>query len=211
MKIMKTALLGATILAGAFGAAQAADIGGMKGSRADYDGYGAAWAGFYAGSHAGIAWVSAEASAGISNGQGGGVSVSARADGSDFIGGLQLGYNWLSSSSMLYGVEFDYSFINGDVGTVRGRVGQVMGDKMLYATAGIAFPSEGEAGLVLGGGVEWDLSRSYRNVTVGVEGLYYTFSEDYSYGPVQASVDVDAFVVRGRVNYHLGSDGAALK
>ncbi len=206
MNMFKTALLGATFLAGALSAAQA---GGLK-DGPDYDGYGAAWVGFYAGAHAGIAWASAEATARASYG-GQTVTASAEADSTDFIAGLQGGYNWLTPGNTLYGVEVDYSFINGDVGTIRGRIGQVMGDKMIYATAGIAFPDEADAGFVVGAGVEWDLNHRWQNVTAGVEGLYYTFSEEYSYGFARAEVDVDAFVLRGRVNYHFGRGGEVLK
>jgi outer membrane immunogenic protein len=159
----------------------------------DYNGS-SIWGGLYIGAHAGIGWSSYDATVG-------GHHYSD--DDTDFIGGLQVGYNWAMSEDMLYGVEADYTFINGDVGTIRGRIGKVIGDKMIYATAGIAFPDDGDAGFVGGLGVEWDLSHRWQNVTAGVEGLYYTTSDDYG--------DSDAFALRGRVNYHLDMASAPLK
>ncbi|MEJ2123595.1 MAG: hypothetical protein P8Y67_04395 [Alphaproteobacteria bacterium] len=171
-----------------------------------YDSYGSVWHGFYVGAHAGIFWASGEASATAP-----GVRETIEDDNTDFIAGLHGGYNWMSSNNMLYGIEADYSFVNGDVGTIRGRIGQVMGDMLVYATAGIAFPDDGDAGFVGGAGVEWDLGNRWHNVTAGVEGLYYTFHEEENYGYGRVEADVDAFVVRGRINYHIDTASAPLK
>lgn len=171
----------------------------------EYNG-GSIWQGLYVGAHAGVFWASGEASASAY-----GYRVSVEDDNTDFIAGLQGGYNWSLNNDMLYGIEADYSFVNGEVGTIRGRIGKVMGDKMIYATAGIAFPDDGDAGFVGGVGAEWDLDQSWHNVTAGVEGLYYTFHEEENYGYAKAEADVDAFVLRGRVNYHLDMTSAPLK
>ncbi len=77
------------------------------------------------------------------------------------IGGLQLGYNYVLPSRLLFGVEADVTFANAldsnaliaaipsagadvreqmdFVGTLRGRVGVVLDPWMLYATGGFAF------------------------------------------------------------------------
>jgi outer membrane immunogenic protein len=178
----------------------------------DLGGYGPAWAGFYVGAHAGLAFSSVEASA-----EAGPLRASIEEDDTDFIAGLQVGYNFLTSGGTLLGVEGDWSFLNGDVATLRGRLGQVIDNKLFYATAGVAFPDKeiDTTGFVIGAGVEVDLNHRWKNVTAGVEGLYYTASDDIScsVGPFDCSaeVDVSAFVLRGRINYHLGGDDSPLK
>lgn len=179
----------------------------------DLGGYSPAWAGFYVGAHAGLAFSSVEATAEL-----GPLRVSIEEDSTDFIAGLQAGYNYLTSTGTLFGVEGDWSFVNGDVATLRGRLGQVVDNKLFYATAGVAFPDEDEVdatGFVIGAGVEVDLNHSWKNVTAGVEGLYYTASEEEScdVGGMACTVEAEAsaFVLRGRINYHFGGDDKPLK
>jgi opacity protein-like surface antigen len=181
--------------------------------RVDVAGYGPAWAGFYVGAHAGLAFTSVEAS-----GHAGPLRASIDEDSTDFGGGLQVGYNFLMSNGLLLGVEGDSSFLNGDVATLRGRLGQVVDDKLFYATAGVAFFDDDivdSTGFVVGAGVEVDLDRYWKNVTAGVEGLYSTASDEVScnVGPVNcgADVDVSSFAIRGRVNYHFGGNDGQLK
>jgi opacity protein-like surface antigen len=59
---------------------------------------------------------------------------------------------------------------------------------------------DGQLGFVGGGGVDYRLAR---NVSVGVEGLYYTFSEPTS----RLGRDDDFFTVRTRLNFHLNGEG----
>jgi len=163
------------------------------------------WSGFYVGAHLGYASVDAEAKA-----SGFGTTVGVRVEDSDAVGGLQVGYNW-RAGQYVFGVEADIDVISDlNLGSIRGRIGFAPDNLLVYATAGLAF-ADGETdsttGFVIGGGVELDLNSHWRNMTVGVEALYYAFEEQN--GTVSAfgnvihySVDADAFVVRGRLNYH---------
>jgi outer membrane immunogenic protein len=178
--------------------------------RVDVAAYGPAWAGFYVGAHAGLAFRSVEISGPV-------VPFGGRIedDSTDLFGGVQVGYNFLMSSGLLLGVEGDWSFLNGDVATLRGRLGQVIDDKLFYATAGLAFADDDvvdATGLVVGAGVEVDLDRYWKNVTAGVEGLYYTASDEVSCGRAcNIEADVSSFAIRGRVNYHFGGNDGQLK
>lgn len=193
--------LSAVLAALLFIITQAEAGGGSK----DLDAYGPAWVGFYIGAHAGLAFTDTEFKKGRSSDED---------DDTDFIGGFQVGYNWLSDS-MVYGLEADWTFLNGDVGTIRGRVGQMMGNKLFYATAGVAFIDDSDidtTGFVIGGGVEFDLNHRWQNVTAGVEGLYYDFEDDSSSNSKKDfDVESNSFVLRARLNYHLGADLRPLK
>lgn len=77
-------------------------------------------------------------------------------------------------------------------------------------TAGIAwtdpdsdFVDDSSTAFVIGAGAEFDMARYWRNVTAGVEGLYYAFEEEEGdVGPFHYEADSSAFILRGRVNYH---------
>ncbi|HLH98351.1 MAG TPA: outer membrane protein [Xanthobacteraceae bacterium] len=109
------------------------------------------WTGWYIGAHAGAAWQNMSAA----NIYGG--SEQNHVDGSSFIGGGQLGYNWQHGSSV-FGIEADISGLsNGPswhaggtlaksvststnwLSTIRGRMGLAVADTMVYATGGVAF------------------------------------------------------------------------
>lgn len=162
----------------------------------DYYAYGPAWAGFYAGAHAGIAFSEVEFKfSGIRESD----------EDTDLIGGLQLGYNWIAGST-LYGLEADWTFLSSDVASFRGRLGKIIGDKLFYGTAGLAFIDESgvdTTGFVIGGGVDFDLTQRWNNVTAGVEGLYYDFEDDLCCG---GEVEASALSIRARVNYHFGKN-----
>jgi len=109
----------------------------------------ASWTGWYIGAHAGAAWQNMSA-----NGTYG--SSLSHVDGSTFIGGGQIGYNWQHGNSV-FGIEADISgFSNGPsitaggnsktlstktdwLSTIRPRVGLAVADTMVYATGGVAF------------------------------------------------------------------------
>jgi len=165
----------------------------------------AIWSGLYVGAHLGYAFVQGEAKV-----SGFGTSVGVKAEDSDAVGGLQVGYNW-QRGQYVFGVEADIDVISDlNLGTIRGRIGFAPDNLLIYATAGLAFAdggSDNTTGFVIGGGVEFNLSPQWRNVTAGIEALYYGFEEQKgtistSFGPVYYSADADAFVVRGRLNYH---------
>ena len=110
MRTLKTALLGATFLSCACGAASAADIYNKGGSLKDEPVYVAptTWAGFYAGIHAGASFgdeleVTSERE-----------SETADID-TSFIGGVQVGYNWQTSPNWVFGIEGSLSNLNDEL------------------------------------------------------------------------------------------------
>ncbi|HWL05717.1 MAG TPA: outer membrane protein [Xanthobacteraceae bacterium] len=111
------------------------------------------WTGFYVGGNLGYLWTNGSGNATV-----GGVAGPVRGDGSGFVGGGQLGFNYQMSSIVL-GAELDFqgSGASGTVsggtlpvvysgtskmpwfGTARGRVGYAFDNWMVYATGGVAF------------------------------------------------------------------------
>ena len=194
------ALLGATFLIGAAGAASAADLGrgggGYKDGPSDYQPV-LSWTGFYFGVNAGASFSDIENEDG---------------DDSDaaFVGGLHVGYNWQKHGPWVFGLEGDVSFADDIdyLATIRGRLGYAVGPTLVYATGGAAFlgveDNSGDddtiTGWVAGGGLEHKLRE---NVSIGVEGLYYSFDGD-DFG---SDDDADTFTVRARLTYHLGGGG----
>lgn len=105
-------------------------------------------------------------------------------------GGIQVGYN-IQRGSIVYGIEGGYSrfdasdsFVDGDgdlqrlsldhYATLRGRLGIVANDLLVYGTAGLAYGeidltvengtgalSLDDLGLAIGGGVEWALNDKF--------------------------------------------------
>jgi outer membrane immunogenic protein len=87
---------------------------------------------------------------------------------SGFIGGLQLGYNWQTSPNWLWGLEGDFQYADQHgiatcctplatvdarlrwFGTLRGRVGWVSNDLLLYLTGGLAYANVARAATQLG-------------------------------------------------------------
>ncbi|WP_315786656.1 MULTISPECIES: carbohydrate porin [unclassified Bradyrhizobium] len=114
------------------------------------------WTGLYVGVHAGYTRDHANATLADPTG-----AVSAGSPFSGLTGGVQAGYNWVTRSGLLLGLEGDFSFPNyltsnhtvamlgtpgsnvselwDYVATARGRVGYVRGDWLLYATGGLAW------------------------------------------------------------------------
>jgi outer membrane immunogenic protein len=118
----------------------------------------ATWTGWYIGAHAGANW---QQSSSINNYTTLSANLS-HTDGSGFIGGGQIGYNWQHGNSV-FGIEGDISWLGGGgsfsgnptfatpgkmeesvsnkvdwLSTVRGRMGLAVGDTMVYATGGVA-------------------------------------------------------------------------
>lgn len=111
----------------------------------------ASWTGWYLGVHAGAAWQNMNANNTY------GDSAVSHIDGSSFIGGGQIGFNWQHGNSV-FGLEGDISglstgpsyspSIRGSsktistktnwLSTIRGRMGLAVGDTMVYATGGLA-------------------------------------------------------------------------
>ena len=223
LNILKIALLGATFLVGAVGVASAADIYNKGGSLKDEPVYVAptVWAGFYAGIHAGASFDDE-----LDFSAPGLPDVTDEVDGS-FVGGIHVGYNWQASPNLVLGIEGSLSSLNDEdedglevsdyLATIRGRLGYATGGNLFYATAGVAFlgwaddvaeflEDDTTVGFVAGLGFERKLTS---NLSFGVEGLYYNFSDEFETdnmsGPVTADIDRDFWTIQARLNYHFTS------
>ena len=226
MNGLKLALVGASFLLSAAGAASAADVY-QRGSIKDTpDVYMPAitWTGFYVGVHAGGAF--------------GGeieVSVGDDSDSTDldnaFTGGAHIGFNWQASPHWVVGVEGSISALTLDVSdldfegdetewanyvaSVRGRAGVTFDQNLVYGTAGVAFlgysdevaevlDEDTAVGFVIGAGWERKITD---NLSFGLEGLYYNFETDIDFVEVgNVDFETDFFTVTARLNYHFTSD-----
>lgn len=209
MNKLKIALLGATFLISA-GAAQAADLGGHRGSLKDEPVYAPAfsWTGFYLGGHLGGSF-------------GDEIDYDVYPESFDidnaFLGGVHVGYNVQTSGNIVLGIEGDISASGADftnfLASIRGRLGIAANRTLFYATGGVAFldwdddayTDSTSTGWVAGLGVEHKLTQ---NLSIGAEGLYYSFSETDLDGD---DFDRNLWAVRGRLTYHFGGDRAPLK
>jgi outer membrane immunogenic protein len=217
LNTLKLALLGATLLVGAAGAASAADVY-QRGSIKDTgDVYmpPITWTGFYAGVHAGGAF-------------GGEATLT---DGDDelafdlesaFTGGAHIGFNWQASQHWVVGIEGSLSHLaleveelgeegSDYVASIRGRAGVAFDQNLVYGTAGVAFLGYSDlaadildedvgVGFVIGAGWERKITS---NLSFGVEGLYYNFNDDVR--DTDLEVETDFFTVTARLNYHLNA------
>ncbi|MGI9351740.1 MAG: outer membrane protein [Rhizobiaceae bacterium] len=163
------------------------------------------WNGLYFGAHVGVA-------GGVNDGaeeftSSSHVDLGATSD--DFLlGGGQIGWNFQNGDT-LFGIEGDISVLSWDgegfeaeaptnssssilfdgsyLATIRGRMGIVDDDVLLYATGGVAFlsgdlddvgdndsSSIDAVGAVVGAGLEWAYAD---NATVKIEGIYARFDE----------------------------------
>jgi outer membrane immunogenic protein len=147
-----------TIAALAGGTAQAADLGARpvyKAAPAVAPAF--TWTGFYVGGNIGFA----SARSSVDNDPSSAVpwlTGPINANGTNFIGGFQGGYNWQIQNFVL-GLEGDYSFGSGtrtgtgtslggtdtlsarlsSLGTIRGRLGIAFDRLLVYGTGGVAF------------------------------------------------------------------------
>lgn len=159
------------------------------------------------------------------------------------LGGT-LGYNW-QNGQWVFGVEGDYSWadISGQssvcgptpptiphpcgtkiesLGTVRARIGPVVGNALPYVTGGWAFgdvhgwdslfPASGSAmysGWTIGGGIEWRLDPRW---SAKIEYLYVDLGNRQLFNiipGVPETVSATANVIRVGLNYKFGDWGKA--
>lgn len=144
----------------------------------------------------------------------------------NFVGGLQLGYNW-QDGDIVWGVEADVSATGMEIGdwdyayaeldylaSVRGRVGMDIGDALIYATGGAGFisgisassttphnkSSLSEFTWVAGAGAELALDD---RVSLGAEALYYGETGTFSAGDDSGKID-GIWVGRVRLSVKIG-------
>ena len=188
-------------------AAQAADMN--YGSRAPYtvnqplNAY--SWAGPYLGGNLGYAWGSVDNNPTKPSG---------------FAGGVEAGYNW-QSGQWVFGIEGDiqaggatdtfapWKFSNPWFGTLRGRVGYVLGNVMFFGTGGLAFgelrattfglsESHSTVGWTAGVGAEMGFAPNW---SAKVEYLYVDLSNN-NFVITGASNGYRFGLIRAGVNYH---------
>lgn len=187
--------------------AQAADLGGGLPYAVANN-----WAGAYVGGTLGFIDATSTVSENIP--YWGNVSLSG--SGSQFGIGILAGYNW-QSGNQVYGIEADIALPTGYdyFGTLRGRYGIINGNWLVYGTAGLSFAGASSSanwggynysgysnvGWVAGVGAETKINR---NLTGGVEALYYGLLDDtQNVMGYTIKTSVDAFAVRGRVTYRI--------
>lgn len=189
-KLLRAGLVSAFALMAVAPVANAADIyngdGGLKDAAPIDYAPPITWTGFYLGGHLGALWPDDD-------------DVDF-ADDAVFIGGGHLGYNWQGASNIVLGVEGDIDFADDldYLASIRGRLGWAFGPSLIYGTAGVAFIEAdeiSETGFAAGLGFEHKLRD---RVSVGVEGLYYSFDDD------NAAEDLEFWTARARLTYHLG-------
>jgi len=148
---------------------------------------------------------------------------------SSFLGGGQLGYNWMWGNTIV-GLEGDASF-GSDVdwiGSIRARLG--WGSNVLfYVTGGFAWASEDQdftvhstangnthfsrgsndnSGYTLGAGLEFPIGS---NLTLGAEGLYYDLGGDTAHlvaaggEPFTVRDDSTFWVARARLTWYVNN------
>jgi outer membrane immunogenic protein len=225
MKLLRALFLG-LVASGAFAtAAAAADLGGAKRGRVSEDPtpYQApfTWTGFYVGTHLGYGWSDVDW-------QETGSAFNGSHDGSGWLAGGQIGYNW-QAGRLVYGVEADISssWVDGSGGnndccghsinwlaSVRGRAGITGFDNrtLFYVTAGAAWAdvdyssigsfSDTHFGWVAGAGIERALTP---NLSARVEYLYYNFDDvgapAGAVAPGSANFDPSMHTVRFGLNF----------
>jgi outer membrane immunogenic protein len=201
---MKKFLMGAAVLFLPT-AAIAADLPSYKASPAPA--YVDPWNGFYLG--ADLGYVGANP-AGVVN------TTPFSFTQNGFSGGGYAGYNWRLAPLFLVGVDADLGYIgltspstfpaldSGWYGDITGRAGVTLGPALIYAKGGWAYYSGGTSftgawnGWVIGGGVEYSLSR---NVSVKAEYLHFDFGSQTSF-VVPTSIGLTMDTAKVGVAYH---------
>ncbi len=161
------------------------------------------------------------------------------------VAGLHIGYN-AQRGDIVYGIEADLGLASdvNYIATIRGRLGVASGNLLFYVTGGLAAigydssysinsdhgsswsfeDTETDTGWVAGVGFEKKIAR---NISFGIEGLYYNFDEDkkshylgsvscclelYSYKYyADTEKELDFWTVRARLTFHAGQDYEPLK
>ena len=236
---MKTLLLAGVALTVIAGVANAADLPAKMPVKAapitSYDD----WSGFYLGGYYATGISHSQATSTSAAGHTGSVEVGAAGVGI----GIQAGYNWQVAPTWLVGFEGDFGWLGtnrsfGDYndgvtfgvktdwyGTLRGRLGYVVGPSVIYATAGGAFAHEKETfggapttstltkwGWTAGGGIETKLSRNWSAKT---EYLYIDLGSNSFAGTPYATVETATFtntahVLKSGLNYRFGGGAEGL-
>lgn len=180
------------------------------------------WTGGYIGLHAGYG--TAEVSAGP--------TVFSLVEPDGFVGGAHIGYNFMSNSSWVFGIEADISGANLDdstpcpnpvftcnaevdwIATIRGRAGLTWSRYLAYVTAGVAFSELDLSAVPAAGG--FNESQNYTGFVIGggiegrlsdrwtgrVEGLYHDFGSE-PFVNIGGPVDLEIFVIRAGVSMDL--------
>lgn len=138
-------------------------------------------------------------------------------DNGGFLGGAHGGFNW-QSGNVVFGIEGDGSFGSGIdyLASVRGRLGLASGKWLIYVTGGAGFIGVNQdfrvtsdagtshyswdrtdTGYVLGFGAECAV---WPNVTVGADGLYYSFSDERAHLHTPTAQGAEPFTVRSDLN-----------
>ncbi len=151
------------------------------------------WAGFYAGGQVGAAWLDADGDA-------------ANDDSDDWIGGAHVGWQNVTQSGLVYGVEADANATNlqledydvNSLSHLKAKLGYDLGRSMVYATAGGAYSNIDDLGSSWGytGGVGYDYMLT-DDLSLGAEILYQSF-DDFDGG----DTDVDGTSAVVKVSYH---------
>jgi len=144
------------------------------------------WSGFYVGAHLGGAFSSDSNYPGLATGSNG-----------RFLGGVQAGADWQFAPSFLIGLEGQYSWLSGKVGTtfpntlvytnnqrglgsVTGRVGYTWGPGLLYVKGGYAYSDNNETVTFLGTPVAFATDGGHKNGWTVGGGLEYMFAPNWS-------------------------------
>ena len=173
------------------------------------------WAGAYGGVHLGFAYAEFENRVPAFPGPTG--------DAGSAIGGFQFGYNW-QNGTLVYGAEIDFSlmelegnsaggsFNENTMGSLRFRMGQVIGQTLVYGSLGVAWTekdttvfgvgsdTEYAPGIMVGGGAEKWLTG---NLTGRVEAFYVNVPKSsQNLGGLTASAGSQNLILRAGLNLH---------
>ena len=153
------------------------------------------WNGFYLGGNVGYGWGTRNQ---ITTDPTGAVVGAGSVNPSGWLGGGQIGYNWVVAPSWLLGIEGDFSFANfGDIqntpvangnsranwfATARGRLGYVANNWLVYGTGGAAWMHNTDSRTITVGlstGETSSPSSVWTGWTVG-SGVEYGFARNWS-------------------------------
>ena len=206
------------------------------------------WAGTYVGAHAGYRWADANFAGAAYAGPGGAVPASSNSFNlNSGIVGLQAGYNHLLSPNHLLGIEGDFSWgwgkdsltqvldIDGTAyrtakldwqSTIRGRLGLINGNWLLYGTGGVAFaraawtdtsthvfPTASAAlssskimtGWVIGAGTEYMVSKNWIARAEYLYEKFGSFNVPFGFGPQTGTLDIGSVhKLRVGISYKFG-------